>query len=276
MKKTTVLIIVFLISQVCLGQWTNLNSEIADTLTDIVFFDQQGVVTGENGLYYTLNGGEGSANWQRFEITDNTQSAQLYANTKFTSCHSNANSSPTNFTVYAVGEDLVNNKAVIMSLEFPSLNYNIVSLDLPNSRLTDIKYGKEFSKYYAVGNNGLLLTFMNDISNYGIVNNNITDDYTAINFNTAGYLAQIGSYNKYFRLNTFTNQLDEYSTPDEIHNDLTSIPYSVNDKYMRHSFTTKIVYSEYDYGPINGNTILASRKQKFYRYRSWNFHVKYS
>ena len=263
MKKIILLFIVLFMSQVTFAQWQDLNSGITDTLTDIVFFGDQGVVTSDNGVYYTLNGGDGSANWQRFEITGNAPKALLYANTEFTGGFSNPNNSQSEVTFYFVGEDVVNNKAVLMSLELPTLNYNIISLDLPNSRLNDIKYGKEFNKYYAVGTNGLLLTFTNDIATHIIINTNVTDDFTAISFNTSGYLAQIGSINKYFRLNSFTNGLDEYSTPGETHNDLTSIPYSVNDKYMRHSFTNMIVYSEYDYGPINGNTILASANRNF-------------
>ena len=68
--KLFLLGVVFSLTQICFGQWVNLNSEINDELTGVVFFEDTGIVSGKNGIYYTFNGGAGSTGWQRFEIND--------------------------------------------------------------------------------------------------------------------------------------------------------------------------------------------------------------
>ncbi len=260
-KPILVLFVLFFFTPVwsIYGQWENLNSGIDDDLTGVVFLEDVGVVTGENGLYYTLNGGIGAANWQRFEITDNTENLTLYENTKFNSCFINPNLTAGDFTVYAVGKDLVNNRAVIMSIDFPSLEYGIVSLDIENSGLNDITYTNNYGRFYAVGDNGLILYFTDSVGGYNVVNSGpITEDLTSIHI--SGFRGFIGAHGKYFRIITSSHALTPYSTPNVIHNDIAyagdSNAYSVNENYIRYSFGNPFVLSQYDYGPLNGNTIL--------------------
>jgi len=258
------LLLIVLSFQTAFSQWGNLDSGINDTLTDVVFFNDTGLVSGESGLYYTLNGGNGSINWQRFEVTDNSQNAILYNNTKFNACYANPNNTQATFTIYAVGEDLVNNKAVVMAIDFPSLNYNIISLNVSNSALMDINYSKNYGRFYAVGNNGLLIYFTNNINNYTTENNstwgdNITDDFISIVFDTNGYQSRIGSNGRYFKMSTGSNPIATL-TSNEMHQDVTytsSGVYSVSERYLKCSYSNKTIITDYDYGPLNGNTIYA-------------------
>ncbi|MEM6719919.1 MAG: T9SS type A sorting domain-containing protein [Bacteroidota bacterium] len=261
MRKIIFIICLFC-AQLTIGQWQNLNSGINDILTDVVFFGDTGMVSGHNGLYYTVTGGDGSATWQRFEITNNSANATLYNNTVFKACYANPNNTNANFSMYAVGQNTVTNKAVIMEINFPTLDYNITSLNINNSDLVDINYCRNFSRFYAVGNAGLVVYFSNDITNTTILNTPITNDLTSISFNTSGYQARLGSINEYFFMTTAGHTYTSIPTPNETHTDITyynsSFTYSVNENYLRFNYGFKNVISEYDYGPLNGNTIYSS------------------
>lgn len=242
-----------------MAQWQNLNSGISDILTDIVFFGDTGLVSGHNGLYYTQIGGNGNASWQRFEITDNSSNSNLYNNTVFKACYANPYNTTSSFSIYAVGQNTVTNKAVIMKVDFPTLSYSITSLNINNSDLVDVNFSKNYNRFYAVGNNGLIVYFQDTINNPTIVNTSTSNDLTSISFNYSGYQARIGSINEYFFMNTSGHALTSNATPNETHVDIvyysTSFTYSINDKYIRFNYTNKNVYTDYDYGPLNGNTI---------------------
>ena len=259
MKKNYITLLLLLFINYSFSQWQDLNTGINDDLTGVVFFGNQGFVSGEKGIYFTLNGGNGSSSWQRFEITDNTQNQTLYNNTKFTACYANPYSSENNFTAYAIGQDTINHKAVILSLEYPSMNYSIVSLNINNSILKDIDYCKTFQRFYAVGNNGLIIHFSNDLNNISTVSTSFSTDLTSISFNTSGYNGYIGANEIYYKLQTSGHFFTDNNTPGELHKDIayysTSKAFSVNEKYMRFNYANKYIINDYYHGPLNANTI---------------------
>lgn len=250
----------FSFNQICFGQWVNLNSEINDELTGIVFFEDTGIVSGKNGIYYTFNGGEGNTSWQRFEISNNIQNSNLYENTEFNSCYSNPENTSSEFKIYAVGQNKTNQKAILMSIEFPSLAYEIVEIDIENTGLADVKYSRNFQDYYAVGNNGLILKFKENISNYSIIQT--SENYgnlSSIDFNTSGYQAYIGGHNHYLKMQTSGNFFDKIETPNYLHKDVeysNSINlYSINDTYSKFNYNIRTSHDNYFHGSINGNEI---------------------
>ncbi|MFI1744841.1 T9SS type A sorting domain-containing protein [Thalassobellus sediminis] len=258
--KLTLFSLVFSFNQICFSQWINLNSEINDELTGVVFFGDTGIASGKKGIYYTLNGGEGSSSWQRYEISNNIQNSNLYDNTEFNSCYSNPENSSSVFKIYAVGQNKTSQKPILMSIEFPSLEYEIIEINIENTGLADIKYSRNSQDYYAVGNNGLILNFKDNISNYSIVQT--FENYgnlSSINFNTTGYQAYIGGYNHYLKMQTSGNSFDKIETPNHIHKDVeylnSSNVYSINDAYSKFNYHIKTGYDNYFHGPINGNEI---------------------
>ncbi|WCO03171.1 T9SS type A sorting domain-containing protein [Psychroserpens ponticola] len=270
MKKTILLLLIYFSYQNSYCQWENLDSGINDNLSGIVFFEDTGIVSAENGLYYTLNGGNGSSNWQRFEITDNTQNATLYNNTAFNKCFSNPDNTDNTFKIFAVGRNTTTNKAVILSVEFPSLNYDIVTINVSNSGLNDIAYSSTFDRYFAVGDNGIFVSIPDNISNYSVLNTSFTEDLKAISFNNSGLSAKIGSVEKHHKvsINSATSQISTtYETPNETYTDIlyssTSSAYGVNDRYLRLYLASVVEYPNYNYGTLNGNTIFSRDNRNF-------------
>lgn len=268
----TVLLTLFLFF-CCLNsnaQWENLNTGIDDNLTGITFFEEIGMVSGQNGLYYTLNGGNGSSGWQRFEITDNTQNAVLYNNTVFNKCFGNPENLDATFKIFAVGRNTITNRAIIMSIEFPSLNYDIVTINVNASGLNDVAYCSYIDRYYAVGDNGIFVNFPDDISNYNILDTGFTEDLYAIDFDNSGFTARLGSVDKYHKINinSETSQyVFTYGTPDETYNDIlnssSAVTYGITDKYLWLFNDTVVEHTDYDYGPLNGNAIFARQNRHF-------------
>lgn len=263
MKTKILSTLILLWFQVSFTQWTNLNSGINDELTGVVFFGDSGIVSGKNGLYYTLNGGEGSSNWQRFEILDNSQNSTLYNNTEFTACYSNPENTENSYKVYAVGQDKINKVAVLMSIEFPSMVYEIVNLnEIIDSRIEDVKYSTQRKKYYAVGNNSLLIYFTDSVLEYSKIEvNNNYGNFTSLNFDRYSYSPIIGSQEKYLDFNTSRLTFDVFETPGISHKDIIYHPdnpnfiYSVSNEYLAYGRSIMYPRNSYFYGPLNGNEI---------------------
>lgn len=152
-------IIFCLLSNLLSAGWNNLNTGINDHLTGVVFWGNNGLVSGHKGLYYTTNGGNGAASWTRFNITTNPADAIIYNNTVFT--HAIAENSATgNGTAFVCGRDTVNNKAIIMKLNLPAMTYNMVYSGTVGSSLNFMcNYPYALNTNYAVGDNGLLINF---------------------------------------------------------------------------------------------------------------------
>ncbi|SEP14264.1 Por secretion system C-terminal sorting domain-containing protein [Flavobacterium sp. CF108] len=161
--RSTLLYVLFLLNvQFAFCQWENLNTGLTDDLTGVVFFGNNGLVSGKKGLYYTSNGGEGASSWKRFEITDGSENANIYNNTVFSHCYSDITGSPSKGVVFACGQNALTKQAIIMKIELPSLNYQIIYKGEENSNLNQITYSEYNRSYFAVGENGLIVTFTSE------------------------------------------------------------------------------------------------------------------
>ncbi len=143
-------------------QWENLNTGLTDDLTGVVFLGNNGLVTGKKGLYYTTTGGQGASSWKRFEITDNIADAAIYENVSFTHCYSDPIGTAATGIVFACGQNTSTKQAVIIKIELPSFNYKIIYTGGENSNLNQITYSDYYRSYFAVGDNGLIVTFTAD------------------------------------------------------------------------------------------------------------------
>ncbi|EJL62714.1 T9SS type A sorting domain-containing protein [Flavobacterium sp. CF136] len=193
MRSTLLWIFFFLNIQFAFCQWENLNTGLTDDLTGIVFFGNNGFLSGTKGLYYTTTGGQGAASWKRFEITDNIENANIYESVNFAHCSSSSIPAlSTSAMIYACGQTRDTKQAIIMKIEMPSLKYEIVYVGDVNSKLNRIGYSSYNSQFVAVGDDGLMVTI-----NSGGISQKLkltTDNLNSISFN--GNKCKIGANGK--------------------------------------------------------------------------------
>ena len=173
MKKIFLLTSILLLALNASANWNDLNTGINDNLTGAVFWGDNGVVSGNKGLYYTTNGGNGPGNWTRYNILGNQSDSIIYNNTQFTHCYS-ANLD----YVFACGQDTVNNKAVIFQFSFATLTHSLLFEGVVNSKLNNISYSTG-NHYLAVGEDELVVQFSMDV-NGTILNSNGTLNFLSI------------------------------------------------------------------------------------------------
>ncbi|WP_445452612.1 T9SS type A sorting domain-containing protein [Flavobacterium sp. 25HG05S-40] len=263
MRKFTWLLLILLHPSLSFAQWTNLDTGINDNLTGVVFLDENGLASGVNGLYYTTTGGMGVGSWTRFVITTNAAHSTIYENTVFTHCYSNSSNINNNGFVYACGYDAVANKGVIFKISLPSMAYEIKYYGLLNSKLNKLGYLDSISRYVAVGDNGLLLTF-SDTALTTIVTG---WSYDLSSVSTMGGTVIFGTDQKMIRASVNVSNISsvtEVSTPNVTHKDVSfsglnsSYLYGLGDNsfsFTDLTSTTNYVtrYNQNYYGPLDAN-----------------------
>jgi len=265
MKQKLLLVLIFFCFFTANAQWTPLQTGINDNLTGIVFYDENGMVSGEHGLYYTTTGGASPASWTRFEITNDNEAATLYNSTKFNHCIGSPGIIGSSGAVYACGRNMVTGRAVIMWVNLPSMNYFIHEIDLPNSTLYRIA---SLGDTYATGNNGLLakIGFSQTIE---IIPTGITDDLYAMSGTIND--ARIGAANKMFKLMSFNGinmAFTAIPTPGITHQDV-EFTGSVRASSVGNHYATVEndgnvnVNSNYHYGPLHGNALTVRSGYQF-------------
>ena len=157
MKLKVYLLLLLLSFQYSFCQWENLETGINDNLTGVVFLQSNGIVCGDNGIYYTTNGGLESSSWTRFQITTNSADSIIYENTAFSYCFSDPSNTLSSGIVYACGQDEATQRAIIMKFDLGSLDYQILYIGEINSKLNHIEHFDYLNQYVAVGNNGLIV-----------------------------------------------------------------------------------------------------------------------
>ena len=262
MKKTLhfVFVIIFF-SQLSYAQWTDLNSGINDNLNGVTFLDNNGIVVGENGIYYTSTYGNGPSSWTRFTIPGNATDSNIYENTVFTDCTSDTTNLTNTGTVYAVGQNTSNNSAVIFKIDLPSLNYEIIYQGSPNTTLNRIKHRSSDDLLFVVGSNGLLLKI--NSSTVTQINTNMSgDNLKSLDFygTNAVYVATDGKVGRATIYNNTTNA--NFSINDSSDRPIADIDavsfsnyYSVAEDYLQYSSSSHTVRNNF-YGDLNANTII--------------------
>ena len=258
--KLKLLLALFLVQfQFAFSQWIEIGTGINDRLTGGVFLQNNGMVSGEHGLYYTTNGGVGASSWTRFQITGNTADSIIYENTAFSHCFSNPNNSASSGTIFACGKDQLTQRAIVMKVSFPALTYEILYVGDVGSKLNRIGWDSNSSRYYAVGDAGLIVRFSSFSSSTTetIVS---SDNLNSIVFHQGGCM--VGTFGKILLItNLNTYEFQEIMTPMSTNKDMASdylTTYGVGNNYALSNNSGTIVRTEYtnfDYGPLNANAV---------------------
>lgn len=257
MRCLTLLLLLFFKTNCLHAQWINLNSGINDNLTGVVFLQNNGLVSGEHGLYYTTTGGVGASSWTRFSITNNTNNSLVYENTVFTHCYTIETNTTNTGIVYACGQNTLTNKAVLFKISLPSMTYQIRYTGSVNSKLNKIDYCPTEGRYIAVGDHGLMISFTD--TSLSILNSGTTDDLMCLKFDTNSWF-EYGSPGKIRRTSFYGNTLSNTTiidTPNATVKDI-DIPYAVGgDYFLSPSFgtTNSVSRNTNYYGPLSSNCV---------------------
>lgn len=199
-------ILFLFISLKSFSQWVNLNTGINDNLNGVVFFQENGIVSGENGIYYTTNGGIGSSSWTELHMPTNP-SSNIFEDTKFTHCYGSKTNTSNTGIVYACGQTISENKAVIFKINIPTMNYQLIYHGSSGTKLNKIECVNSYDQSYAVGNNGLMLSFTSTGSVIEVITNTTEDLLSISSYNSR---VAYGSSNKVWTATVFGNGLSDF------------------------------------------------------------------
>lgn len=268
--KLVVIFISISLSNSLFGQWVNLNTGIDDDLSGIVFWGDNGIVSGSKGIYYTTNGGNGAANWSRFNIGSNQADSVLYNNTKFNHVYAYFDINTENNTAYACGKDTVNNQAVIMKFNLPLMTYAILYVGAPNSALNNIGYHGygNADRYYAVGDNGLIVTFTNTSTIATNVVTSLTQKLTSMSFLANNVVIGAIEYRIYGTISNQIFTLTQLAQPGkeflDVHKPFTSSQNAVGKNFYRSTASGNLITeTNYDFGDLNGKSLVYKNSDYF-------------
>lgn len=248
-------------SSIGVAQWDDMNTGLSMDITGVNFDGDVGFVSGKDGIYYTQTGGMGSSSWSPYSITTSTADSIIYEQTQFNHCYST--NSIANDAVFFCGQDTVLNRAVIFSINPTNLDYMIVYTGSVGSSLSHMAYTAYGTRYYAVGDNGLVVSFLPSgtatVSSFAY-----TDSLISLNLYGNRYAFTSGNKLFYGTLSTsglLTNLYDCSFSNDWV-NDLQA--YSSNSLYaVGNGYKVASVYCSlyganvtYDENPLNGTAIL--------------------
>ena len=253
--KLKLLLAFFLASQFAFSQWTPISSGTTDNLTGIAMRDSNGLVSGENGLYYTTNQ---AVSWTPYTIIGNPADQLVYNNTSFRACASPLNFQPT-VSMYACGKDNLTNRAVIFKINFPSLTHEIVYTGPVGSSLNSVAYYENNNTFFAVGDNGLVVNFGDNLP--AVVRNiDITDNLKSISFGSQ--FAMVGEDKLIFGyINVGVPEIaDIVAMPNATSalsvNSNAGLGYGVGDSYATRNGSGLTNSLNFDFGPLNAKDII--------------------
>ena len=144
-----------LINTTAFAGWVNLNTGINDNLLGVVMNGNNGIVTGHSGIYYTTNGGAGPSSWNELGQFASVSDSLIYVHSIFSHCNAATNRD----VVMICGQDTINNKAVIFKVTMPEMTFQVIYQGEIGSKLNYIGVTYTYNNFYAVGDNGLLMSF---------------------------------------------------------------------------------------------------------------------
>jgi hypothetical protein len=247
------------------ANWTPLTTGINDHFNDVYFWnDNEGIVTGNKGIYFTLTGGSTAADWTRFSIPGNSADNDLYNRCKFLKMATLFSTKE----VYISGYDTVNNRAIIFYFKPGNQSYKFCYTGPANSALYNIRYSNSNNAVFAVGSAGLLVRYTpssNLVKVYPALTTKTLrclafDDASSYNLNMAGdgiYL-KIALYNDTF---TLTNSTDLGYTITSMETE-SSLLYAVGPSgFYKGSANSPGSFTEvttYKNGPLHATQIVKS------------------
>lgn len=239
-----------------LAGWLDLNTGINDNLTGVIFWGNNGAASGNKGIYYTTTGGNGAASWTRFNVTGNTADSIIYNNTSFNHCYSAIGVGGYD-QLFACGQDTVMNQAVVWHLDMSTLNLSILYNGSTGTSLNKMDYSTYADLYYAVGDNGLVVKFEAGIPGV-MVPTVLSNDFTSISFlNNSFVIGSDGARITGTSIALFNCIVDPEPNMNykDVNKHSSSQSYGIGNKFDHTIFTTNYVYTDYNYGPINGNCL---------------------
>ena len=289
MKRIYALVAILAISFNLQAQWGTLNTGINDKLNGIVFFQANGIVSGENGLYYTTTGGVGSSSWTELHDFTNTASA-IFENTKFTACAAVQTNSTSTGIVYACGQtdDL---KAVIFKINIPAMTYALFYAGAVNTKFNKIVCQDSTTNVIAVGDGGKIVS--SNGTTVTEITSNTTENITTLASATISTTSNVIAYGwgDYIckatisgsSLTNITLGQNNAFVTDELYYVYGAVPalYSVGGNNVNNTLNNSSPFTTY-YNtnfnvPLNANTIINSNvlyvgtDSGIYKFSSSNF-----
>ena len=263
--RSTLLYAFFLLNiQFAFCQWIKLDTGLTDDLTGLVFLGNNGLASSSNGLYYSTTG-DAANNWQKFEITDNSENAKIYQNTSFNHCYTTGYNPYGPNYAFVCGYDKVTHKAILIKIAFPSMAYEIMYIGESGSSLNNIT--SNWGNYYAVGDNGLIIKF--NSTKIEEVRNISTDNFSSISI--YGDKCKIATANKILYSEIFNSEYKfvDVLTPGannkRVYFSSNGLTHAVGDgyTYTKVAREAMLANTNYDFGPLNGNGITESNSNLF-------------
>ena len=252
-KKLLSVLSLILYSYLAFAGWENMNSGINDNLTGVVFFGQNGMVSGHKGLYFTTSGGIGPASWTRLEVA-NEATATIYNNTRFNDATSTTSSAFQN-KVYACGRDTVNNRAIVVRVDLLTLQLDIMYQGVTGSSLNRIRYNTYSNAFFAVGINGLMVSISSNTTT--LISTGLTLDLNSISFSPSYFLIAAGEVIVKGSLNqnesTYNTLIAGQNTLDVLYLNINTY-CGVGATFIMYSIS--VTYPPLNFGPLNANVII--------------------
>lgn len=261
-KIAVLLATLLLFTRATWAQWVNLNTGINDNLTGVVMYGSTGFVSGAGGIYYTYTGVTGS--WVRYQVRGNAADSITYNHTRFTHCTSTG--ALTNNLIYFCGTDTVAHKGIVMRIDTTNLSYTMAYIGAVGSSFSHLFFRSSNSAYYAVGGNGLIVTFSNTTAT--VLNAGLTDDLRSISFSGSN-VSMVGAHTIYTGSlsgsNTFTLQTE--TNNNYTYRDVAATAYvaggAVGSTHVVFSGFPSTENRDYDYGPLNAACITSCMNYHF-------------
>ncbi len=255
LKKAGLTLCLLASTQVAFSQWNKMETGITGNLKAIFMTNQnQGMMVGDQGIFYTTTGTAGASNWNKWVATDSTIDALLNRSV-FKDCVGYGTSQEFN----VIGHDTVNNRSFVLYIELSSVYTDILYTGAIGTTLNSIHFSTQ-GQLYAAGDNGLLLYASNRF-NFTPLATGTTRNLTSLAGQSFGSMLAGGDEILVSHDYTNTsNPLNKYNSPGNYFTDihcslLSSNMRGVGSTDYSGSLNQVSPYTNYDFGPLNASAL---------------------